>query len=113
MKIYIDEEYKCHAAPGDGRMAVQTGFFDGKAAGYIEGYRFIPAGRSWTAEDGAVYTGEMIAPWKPWEELDNLQRVYEREQIPVLTAQNAELLDAMAAMVEDVYNQDTAEIEEG
>lgn len=28
-----------------------------------------------------------------------------------LTAQNAELLDAMAAMVEDVYNQDVSEIE--
>ena len=32
-------------------------------------------------------------------------------QLESLSAQNAELLDAMAAMVEDVYNQDISEIE--
>ena len=46
-----------------------------------------------------------------WETLDKIQRVYEREQIPALTAQNDELVEAMAAMVEDVYNQDMADIE--
>lgn len=33
-----------------------------------------------------------------------------QEQLESLTAQNAELLDAMAAMVEDIYNQDVSEI---
>lgn len=31
-------------------------------------------------------------------------------QVESLSAQNAELLDAMAAMVEDIYNQDVSEI---
>ena len=26
-----------------------------------------------------MFHGEMAAPWKPWQELDAAQRVYERE----------------------------------
>ena len=55
----------------------------------------------------------MITPWKPWAELDAAQRAYERERVAALEAQNDELVEAMAAMVEDVYNQDLAAIEEG
>ena len=111
MKIYIDSDYKCHATPANELTAVETDFFDGKAPGYIEGYRFVPAGERWTREDGAVFSGEMAAPWKDWEALDKIQRVYEREQIPALTSQNDELVEAMAAMVEDVYHKDMADIE--
>ena len=111
MTIYIDKDFRCFAEPGEGMEAVQTGFFDGKAPGYIKGYRFIPAGHSWTGEDGTVYLGEVAFPVTDWEALDKLQRAYERAQIPELTAQNAELVEAMAAMVEDVYNQDMADIE--
>lgn len=96
MKIYIDSDYKCHATPADGLTAVETDFFNGKAPGYIEGYRFVPAGESWTREDGAVFSGEMAAPWKDWEELDKIQRVYEREQYDTLTAQNAEYESALS-----------------
>lgn len=110
MTIYVDSDYKCHTSSGVGLTAVETNFFDGKSPEYIEGYRFVPAGESWTREDGTVFTGEMAAPWKPWAELDAVQREYEREQVQSLTAQNAELLDAMAAMVEDVYQADTEEI---
>ena len=53
----------------------------------------------------------MVAPWKPWDELDKILREYERTQNHELNAQNAELVDAMASMVDDVYNQDVAEIE--
>ena len=87
--------------------------FDGMCAAYIEGYRFVPAGKTWTAENGTAFRGEMISPWKPWAELDAAQRAYERERAVTLEAQNAELVEAMAAMVEDVYNQDLAAIEEG
>ena len=111
MKIYIDDEFKCHTQAADDRTAVETDFFDGMCAAYIEGYRFVPARKTWTAEDGTVYPGEMITPWKPWAELDAAQRAYERERAAALEAQNAELLEAMAAMVEDVYNQDMAGIE--
>ena len=80
--------------------AVQTDFFDGKAPGYIEGYRFIPAGHSWTSEDGTVYRGEAAFPWTDWETLDKIQRVYEREQIPALTAQNDEYEAALSEIEE-------------
>ena len=111
MTIYIDADFKCYTTPKEGLATVETAFFDGMCAAYIEGYRFVPAGKTWTAADGTVYSGEMITPWKPWAELDAAQRAYERERAAALEAQNAELVDAMASMVEDVYNQDVAAIE--
>ena len=84
--IWIDSEYKCHPF-NDGMMtAVETNFFDGKCDTFIEGYRFIPAGESWTREDGVVFKGEMVAPWKPYSELDAAQREYEREQLADMRA---------------------------
>ncbi len=100
MKIYIDSDYKCHATPADGLTAVETDFFDGKAPGYIDGYRFIPAGQSWTDADGTVYRGEAAFPVTDWEALDKLQRAYEREQIPALTAQNDEYEAAISEIEE-------------
>mgnify|MGYP000932608992 CR=1 FL=1 len=96
MKIYIDDEFKCRTQAADGLTAVETDFFDGVCAAYIEGYRFVPAGKTWTAADGTVYSGEMITPWKPWAELDAVQRVYEREQAAALEAQNAEYEAALS-----------------
>lgn len=110
MTIYIDTDYKCHTAPGSGLTAIETTVFCGKCTAYIEGYRFVPAGASWVRSDGAVFQGEMISPWKPWDELDAAQREYELEQYAAVTAQNAELVDAMAAMVEEVYQSDTETI---
>ena len=79
--IYIDTDFKCHIV-GDGTMtAVETDRFDGMCDTYIEGYRYIPAGESWTRSDGVVFSGEMIAPWKDYNELDAAQRQYEQEQI--------------------------------
>ena len=100
MTIYIDKDFRCFAEPGEGMEAVETGFFDGKAPGYIDGYRFIPAGHSWTGEDGTVYRGEAAFPVTDWEALDKIQREYEREQIPVLTAQNAEYEAALSEIEE-------------
>ena len=80
MTICIDDDFKCHAE-NDGTMTeVQTDFFDGKCHAFIEGYRFVPQGESWTREDGVVFMGEMAAPWKSYSELDAAQREYEREQ---------------------------------
>ena len=61
--------------------AVETNAFDGKCDTYIEGYRFVPSGETWTREDGVEFAGEMISPWKPWAELDAAQREYERQQL--------------------------------
>lgn len=77
MKIYIDPDFKCYTSPGEGRTAVETDFFDGKCPAFIEGYRFVPSGESWTREDGVVFAGEMVAPWKDWRELIASQREYE------------------------------------
>lgn len=77
--IYLDSEFKCHTV-NDGTMTeVQTNAFHGKCDAFVEGYRFVPAGESWMREDGTVFMGEMIAPWKPYSELDQAQREYEKE----------------------------------
>lgn len=103
MTIYIDNDYKCHTSPGEGRTAVETNAFDGKCRQYIEGYRFVPAGQSWTREDGHTFHGEMIAPWKSYEILAELQALYEEEQ--------AKSAEEIAALVEEVYNSDMEVIE--
>lgn len=81
MKIYIDSEFKCHTSnPNAGFQAVETDFFDGKCDTFIEGYRFVPTGENWTREDGVVFSGEMVAPWKPYVELAAAQAQYERDR---------------------------------
>lgn len=93
--IYIDSAFKCHVTDDGTMTAVETDFFEGKCDAFIEGYRFVPAGESWIREDGKVFTGEMIAPWKPYDELDATQREYEREQLLEYEA----LIDALYAEV--------------
>lgn len=95
-KIYLDTDFRCHVAPGEGLTAVETAAFDGKCDTYIEGYRFVPGEKTWVREDGAVFAGEMIAPWKPWGELDAAQREYERERYAAVAAQNAEYEAALS-----------------
>lgn len=96
MTIYIDSDYKCHTATADDLTAVETNVFDGMCPAYIDGYRFVPAGATWTRPDGVVFQGEMVCPWKPWRELDAAQRAYEQEQLGSLSAQNAEYEAALA-----------------
>jgi hypothetical protein len=79
--IYIDLEFKCHTTNPEGIFReVETNFFTDKCTTFIEGYRFIPDGETWTRSDGKVFTGEMISPWKNYDELDAAQREYEKEQ---------------------------------
>lgn len=87
MTIYVDSDFTCHTA-NDGTMtAVETAFFVGKCPAFIEGYRFVPDGTSWTRSDGKVFRGEMITPWKDFSELDNAQR--EHEKALIVDMQNA------------------------
>lgn len=79
--------------PGGRADGGRYGLFDGKAPEYIEGYRFVPAGESWTREDGAVFAGEMASPWKDWTELDAVQREYEREQYNDLITKLSEVYE--------------------
>ena len=78
--IYIDQDYKCFTTPADSRREVKTNIFDGKCVEYIEGYRFIPIGETWMREDGIVFSGEMVSPWKPYAELEKAQMTYEKQQ---------------------------------
>lgn len=71
MTIYIDELGHCHAENADGRQAVEDEFFNGRPSEVIEGYMCTLG----------VNGERMISPWQPWEQLDEAQRAYEREQI--------------------------------
>ena len=103
MIIYIDNDYKCHTSPGEGLTAIETGAFDGKCTRFIEGYRFVPADKSWTREDGQVFHGEMVAPWRDYSTLSEFQEVAQEEQ--------AKATAEIAAIVEEVYNSDLEVIE--
>lgn len=90
MTIYLDNDYKCHLETDGTMQAITDVFFNDKCRVFAEGYRYLPRRQTWTREDGEVFTGKMIWPWKPWEELDAAQREYERKQYAILRAQNAE-----------------------
>lgn len=88
--IYIDSDFKCHVS-NDGTMRqVQADWFDNKCDAFLEGYRFVPAGESWTREDGVEFRGEMVSPWKDFDELDKAQREYEKELLTEYEAALAE-----------------------
>lgn len=104
MTIYIDNDYKCHVTDSGTMTAVETDAFDGMCPEYIEGYRYVPAGQTWTRSDGVEFSGKMISPWRDWAELDAAQREYERQQ----------LADMQAALAEALTTSEiTAAIDEG
>ncbi|MGN0976657.1 MAG: hypothetical protein ACI4PH_01265 [Faecousia sp.] len=75
--IYLDAGFRCHVTDDGTMTAVETAAFDGKCDAYIEGYRFVPSGTLWTREDGTVFLGEMIAPWRDYDILAAYQEQYE------------------------------------
>lgn len=90
--IFIDSDYRCHPTNPDGTFReIETSFFDGKCDYFIEGYRFVPEGCKWVREDGEVFYGEMISPWKNYDLLEAAQAQYE-----------ADLAEAAAAYQEGV-----------
>lgn len=93
MTIYLDSDFRCHISYSQGFTAVETDFFDGKCARYIQGYRFVPAGQSWNREDGAIFTGEMIAPAEDSRILEAAQSAYEEAQ-----KENADALAALEVL---------------
>lgn len=81
MIIYIDSDFKCHVSAAEGRREIETSFFDGKCKEWIESYHFVPAGETWTREDGEKFTGEMMSPWKPLDEAYAAQVAYVTAQL--------------------------------
>jgi hypothetical protein len=103
MTIFLDNDFKCHTAESTDMRAIETDMFDGKCPEYIEGYRYVPEGESWTRADGVVFTGLMISPWKSYDGLATAQAAYERGQ--------AEADETIAELVSDIYNMDMEGIE--
>lgn len=89
--IYIDSDYKCHIQNDGAMIPIETDRFDGKCDRFIKGYRFVPSGQIWTRQDGAVFHGEMIAPWKDYTILAAYQEQYEAMLL------NAEVIEKAAA----------------
>lgn len=98
-KIYIDSDYRCHISKPKGSVReVETDYFSGKCDTFIEGYRYVPAGESWTRDDGEVFTGEMIAPAVDFADLDIAQREHERL-----------VLAEYEALINELYSEVSAE----
>ena len=87
MTIYIDNDYKCYVSAAEGRRAIETDAFNGKCPEWIESFRFVPAGETWTRGDGEVFTN-MVSPWKDLGEAYAAQAAY-------VTAQNAQYESAL------------------
>lgn len=100
--IYIDSDFKCHITNDGTLRVVETDAFDGKCDAYIEGYRFVPSGEIWTRSDGTVFHGEMIAPWKDYNELDAAQRAYEQQLLKELQENSIPISELEAAYQEGV-----------
>lgn len=93
MTVYIDSDFNCRTTPAGGLTPVETNAFDGKCSRYIQGYRFVPAGQTWTREDGVVFAGEMIAPAEDSRILEAAQAAYEEAQ-----EENADALAALEVL---------------
>ena len=94
MIVFIDKEFKCHVSDDGTMTAVETDAFNGKCDAYIEGYRFVPDGMTWTRSDGVVFEGEMKSPWRNSAELEAAQRDYERQ-----------LLEEYEALIDELYEE--------
>ena len=80
MTFYIDSDYKCHLSDDGTRRAFDVPFFDGKCAEFVEGYRYVPSSETWTRADGQTFRGEMIAPWRDYSQILEIQMAVDRAQ---------------------------------
>ena len=85
MTIYIDSDYKCYVSAAEGRRAVETEVFAGKCSEWIESFRFVPAGETWTRGDGEVFTN-MVAPWKDLSNAYAAQAAYVTAEVEDMRA---------------------------
>ena len=97
MIIYVDPTngYKVSAVPALGRIAVEDAFVDNKCPNLIESYRYVPAGATWTREDGVAFAGPMIAPWRDIRQYDGEQQQYLLDKLAALQSENAEYESAL------------------
>ena len=98
MKIYLDSDFCCHLTNDGHFQLIETDFFKDKCQTYIEGYRFIPVGKSWTRTDGIIFHGEMITPIEDPIILNKAQSQYEEDESIHLAE--------IGALIEEIYNED-------
>lgn len=82
MTVYLDKDFKCHLIDDGTMLEVETPFFDNKCQTFIEGYRYIPQGYSWTNNRGVTFNGEMISPHRDYTELRQAQEMYDIINVP-------------------------------
>ena len=88
--IYLNREFQCSVAEKtDTVQSIETDVFDGKCNAFVEGYRFVPQGQQWTREDGVIFEGEMIAPFKDSTQLEMVQSLYEQLAVEITDTQLA------------------------
>lgn len=104
MKVYLDSDFRCHTEAAAGLREVETGFFDGKCEAFVEGYRFVPSGESWTNGEGVVFHGEMVSPAEDSRALEKAQAQHERDE--------AAHLEELGALIEEIYNEDMEMIDD-
>ena len=92
MTIYIDSDYKCHVNDDGTRRAVETDFFDGRCAEFVEGYKY---------DDSKGYVS--IYPWEKYSGLAAIQSAVDRTQ--------AQADEEIAALIEEIYINDMEVIE--
>ena len=76
--IYIDSDFKCHVTDDGTMTAIETDFFDNKCDVFIEGYCY-------DIKNSSIY------PWKPYIELDYVQRKYEQQKLAEYETMQEEL----------------------
>ena len=103
MTIYIDSDYKCYVFGEDTRRAFDVPFFNDKCVEFIEGYRYVPSGETWTSVYGQAFRGEMIAPWKDYKQLSEIQAAVNRTQI--------QSDEELASLIGEIYINDMEVIE--
>ena len=86
MKIYVDPvDFKCHTTNPDGTFQeVEHEFFNNKCPTFIEGFCY---------DDSKGYV--QIYSWKPYAELDNAQREYEKQLLAEYESALAEIEAAL------------------
>ena len=81
MTYYLDSDFRVHTEQDEtGSLTPwedEVGFFTGKCKTFVEGYRVVPEGKTWTRGDGMVFHGEMFAPAVGYDTLKAAQAEYE------------------------------------
>jgi len=93
--IYLDENFMAYPDQNEAttRMPWEDtdGFFIGKCDAFIEGYRVVPEGETWTRADGTVFSGLMIAPVRNPAVLQVAQAMADETTIAALDAEVVDL----------------------